>query len=253
MSDVKEMTVEEKKAAAKAAREQAAAKKAEEKKAAEAESAKNKDAEHAQKVSEALTTAGTHFTSLQGIQGQVGSLIESLNSESTVEQVQTVVDNSAELAKAAKGFVKAIKDLAKKFKDSAELGQAVVSAEQIMTAITEAVTPLKTKVSEAKKAAKEAEKAEAKRLREEAKAANAMPKQNDVTRPRPDTACGKAWELFDNLSAKMGQPVPIAIALQASEKQGLVFDTVKTQYARWKKFNGITGRVAVPVPAGLLD
>ena len=55
------------------------------------------------------------------------------------------------------------------------------------------------------------------------------------------------------MSAKMGAPVPVAYALQAAESKGLNKDTAKTQYARWKTFNGITGRVATPMPAGLLD
>lgn len=95
---------------------------------------------------------------------------------------------------------------------------------------------------EAAKAAKEAEKAEAAAKRE----AERMPEQNGVRRPKPDTLCGKAWGLMDTLSAQFGQATPVAPLLEAARAQGLNEGNVKAEYARWRKFHGITGRVTLP-------
>lgn len=94
---------------------------------------------------------------------------------------------------------------------------------------------------EAEKAAKEQAKLDAKAAKEAAK----MPEQNDVRRPAPDTACGEVWATADALSTELGQPVPIANLLKAFEGKATSDSTVRTQYARWKKFHGLTGRITV--------
>lgn len=241
-TEVNEMTVEEKKAAALKAKEDAKLK---------ANEQKEKD--KADKQQALVNEAGQHYTNLTSVVSAVKGAVDALSPESTLEQVQSVVDSTADQVKDGKALVKDIKALSRKAKDNQALKDAVTSAEALLTDLTNAVTPLKTKVSDAKKAAKDAEKAEERRQREEEKAKNAMPKKNDVTRPRPDTACGKAWDLMDRLTAKLNQPAPVSLVLQAAEKEGLVHDTVKTQYARWKKFNGIEGRVQMPLPEGILD
>lgn len=73
-----------------------------------------------------------------------------------------------------------------------------------------------------------------------------MPEQNGVRRPKADTLCGKAWGIADELSGKLGQPVPIANLLEATNAAGLNEGNVKAEYARWRKFHGVTGRVALP-------
>lgn len=114
-----------------------------------------------------------------------------------------------------------------------------------------------------KKAAKDAEKAEAKAKKEaevkakaDAKAAsvaakesNKMPIQNDVRRPKADGACGKVWALADSLSASLGSPVPIASLSKEASAAGINDSTIRTQYALWRKFNGVTGRVVAPAAA----
>lgn len=113
---------------------------------------------------------------------------------------------------------------------------------------------------EAKRAAKEeekrkrAEEREQKRKeREEEKArkqaereANRMPEQNGIRRPKPDTKCGRAWAIADELSNELGQPTPIAQLLERATAEGLNEGNVKAEYARWRKFNGITGRITLP-------
>ena len=101
---------------------------------------------------------------------------------------------------------------------------------------------------EAEKAAKLKAKEDAKAAREAAKLANQMPEQNGVRRPKPATLCGQAWAVFDELSASKGSPVSIGESLAVTTPKGLVEGNVKAEYARWRKFFGITGRVA-PVAA----
>lgn len=117
--------------------------------------------------------------------------------------------------------------------------------------------------SEGKKAAKEAEKNAAKQAKEDEKAAKLkakedakaakeaarQPEQNGVRRPGPDGLCGRAWAVFDELSSKLGQPVPVGDALPVGEARGLNAGNIRTEYARWKKFHGIEGRVSKPASA----
>lgn len=96
---------------------------------------------------------------------------------------------------------------------------------------------------EAKRAEREAEKERIKAEREAAR----MPEQNGVRRPKPETLCGQAWEIFDTLSQQHGQPAAIGDALDISRERGLNDGNVRAEYARWRKFHGITGRVVSPV------
>lgn len=247
------LTVEQKKALAEKAKLEAKQKREADKNAEKVKKDAAKAAAGDQKRTDAIAAIGVSFTALQGYQAAVNTAVTSLTAESTVEQVNTVIASTESDVKLAKEALKSIKTVGRKFKDDADISTGVTTAEAIMTAILASVDPLKDHVKNAKLAAKEAERAEAKRIRDEAKAASAQPSQNDVTRPRPETACGQAWALMDELTTKLNSPAPIGLVLQASEKKGLNYDTVKTQYARWKKFNGIVGRVAMPLPEGLLD
>lgn len=118
----------------------------------------------------------------------------------------------------------------------------------------------KDEAAEAKKAAKEAEKAaaiakkaEEKLAKEKAKAeakaakeAARMPESNGIRRPKPDTLCGKAWAIFDEISAKNGSAASIGESLKVAESKGLNLGNVRAEYARWRKFYGVSGRVADP-------
>lgn len=99
----------------------------------------------------------------------------------------------------------------------------------------------------AKKAAKAQEKADKKAAAKAAKEAAKQPKQNDVRRPKTGTVTGKVWATFDSLSQSTGSPATIGDAIKAST--GIPEATVRTQYARWRKFHGISGRAAAPAPA----
>lgn len=69
--------------------------------------------------------------------------------------------------------------------------------------------------------------------------------QNGVTRPHKDGATKKVWDICDALNKrKTTSPPPRALVLEKAEAAGINKSTVSTQYARWRKFHGISGRVA---------
>lgn len=94
----------------------------------------------------------------------------------------------------------------------------------------------------AKKAAKEAA-AEAKKAEKEA---NRMPTQNGITRPRPHTLCGQVWAICEEVSNQLGRPLGAAELREACEGKGFNESNIKIEYARWKKFHGLSGRLGAP-------
>jgi hypothetical protein len=93
------------------------------------------------------------------------------------------------------------------------------------------------------KAKADKEKADKKAATEEAKAKSTMPERNGIRRPKPETLCGKAWTVMDEMSKVQGSPVAVADLLKTTNAQGLNEGNVKAEYARWRKYNGIAGRI----------
>lgn len=93
-----------------------------------------------------------------------------------------------------------------------------------------------------KEAEREAEKAELKAKREASK----MPEQNGVRQPRPGTKTGKMWDLFNSKSTAEGRPIAISEVFDELVAKGHKTATIRTQYAFWRKFHGITGRIENP-------
>lgn len=155
------------------------------------------------------------------------------------EAAQAATDRAASDA-AAKAQAKADKD-AKKAADKVTADAAKATAKAAKDAEKQAAKD--------KKASDIAAKAEAKKASEAAKESTKQPMQNEVRRPKPDGACGKVWAMADSLSAQMGQPVPIANLQAQASAAGINDSTIRTQYALWRKFNGVTGRVVAPVVA----
>ena len=162
----------------------------------------------------------------------------------------------------AKAQAKAAKEQAKaEAKAAKEAAAAAAKAEKeaAKAAAAEAREAAKAEAKakkEAEKQAKAEERAEAARKKAEEKAAKAaekvkvvMPSQHGITRPRPDGACGKVWAIADAESARLGQPVPISMLAPLCKDAGLNDATTRTQYARWKQFNGVFGPVAKPAVA----
>lgn len=76
--------------------------------------------------------------------------------------------------------------------------------------------------------------------------AEATPKdaRNGVTMPRSASLCLMVWQTLDKLRAE-GKATP-ANALVLLKDAGMAEATVRTQYARWRKFHGLVG--AAPKP-----
>lgn len=169
----------------------------------------------------------------------------------SAEEIQAEKEAKA-LAKQAEKEAKAQKLAEEKASKQAE--------KEALKATREAEKQAKAEALEAKKAEREAEKqAKAKeredkaREKEEAKAlklaqkeANRQPEQNGVRRPKPDTLCGKAWAIFDQVSAKNGTPATIGESMEIAKADNQNEANVRAEYARWRKFHGITGRLASP-------
>jgi histidinol dehydrogenase len=102
-----------------------------------------------------------------------------------------------------------------------------------------------TETEIALKAALEAVKEQVKAAKEQVKAAreaNRMPKQNGIRHPKPNTMCGKSWKILDDISAKNGAPASISESMEIAKVNGLNEGTFYTQFSRWRRFHGITGR-----------
>lgn len=124
--------------------------------------------------------------------------------------------------------------------ETAEKNAAKAAKAQARTDAKAAKATVKAEAKAAKAKAKADAKADKAAAKVAAKAASKLPSQNDVTRPKAETTTGKAWAVFDALSAETGKPALIGDALKRAPE--IAEATVRTQYARWRKFHGITGR-----------
>jgi len=172
--------------------------------------------------------------------------------ETGVTDEQKQADAAAKQAEKDAKAAAAAEAKAKKDAESAAKKEAAAAEAQAKKDEREAAKAAKLKEKEDKKAAVEAEKAAKIKAKEDAKAAkeaNRQPEQNGVRRPGPDGLCGRVWGLADKLSADLGQPVPVADLLKAGEADGLNPANIRTEYARWKKFHGLAGRIVKPETA----
>lgn len=152
-----------------------------------------------------------------------------------------VETNAAEAAKAAAAAAKAEAKAAK--------AKAAAEAKAAKDEAKAAAAKVKADAAAAKVAAKqaaEAAKAEAAAKKLAAKEAAKQPTQNGITRPRPGGKCAAAWDVFDAISAQKKSPCTIQEALDLSRTRGQNDGNVKTEYARWRKFHGVTGRIVAP-------
>lgn len=72
---------------------------------------------------------------------------------------------------------------------------------------------------------------------------------NGVKRPSAGTFCANVWDLAQSMShlSETGPHIRIATlseVMKAAEARGINKFTARTQYARWRVFNGITGRLS---------
>lgn len=168
---------------------------------------------------------------------------EQLDAEAAQAQKQAEKEAKAAVAAEAKAAKQAEREAKKA---AAEVEKEVKKAER--EAAKQAKIDAKAAAvaeREAAKAAKEQAKADAKAARE----ANRQPEQNGIRRPGPEGLCGRVWGLADRLSQELGQAVPIANLLEAGVAAGLNPSNIRTEYARWKKFHGLSGRITLPAAA----
>lgn len=128
-------------------------------------------------------------------------------------------------------------------KKTAAVPAAGTPANPAAAAVTEATAAAPVPAGptkEEKAAAKAAKAAEAKVAREAAKG----PEQNGIRRPKAGTVIGNVWAILDAASAK--KQAPAALADVKEDAKDINGATLRTQYARWRKFNGVAGRVAKP-------
>jgi len=170
--------------------------------------------------------------------------------DKTEEQIAAEAATAAKQAEKEAKVAAAAELKAAKAAERAAKKEAAEAAKADKKASVEAEKAAKAQAKLDAKAAKEAEKAakaQAKLDAKAAKEAQRQPEQNGVRRPGPDGLCGKVWGLADSLSAEMSQAVPIANLLKAGEEQGMNVSNIHTEYARWKKFHGLSGRITAPV------
>ena len=133
-------------------------------------------------------------------------------------------------------------------KEAAEKAKAAKQAEREAKAAAKNEANAKLKAEkEAAKAAKLAAKEAAKAEKEAGKTQNTMPEQNGIRRPKPGSVTGNLWEIFDSISEKNNAPATIAESLETARNRKINDATTRTQYARWRSFNGISGRLTPAV------
>lgn len=167
---------------------------------------------------------------------------EEIQAEKDAKLAQKEADKAlkAQQAEEAKAQKLAEREAKKAEKEAEKEAKAKAKAEA--DAEKEALQAQKIAEKEAKEKAKE--DAKAAKLAE--KEASRMPEQNGVRRPKPDTLCGQAWAIFDEQSAATGEPATIGASLEVARTKELNEANVRTEYARWRKFNGVSGRLASP-------
>lgn len=74
------------------------------------------------------------------------------------------------------------------------------------------------------------------------------PQQNGQTRPRPGSKTGVVWDMADELTRKLGRHALRSEVLPAVYERhpGTSSGTATTQYGRWRRFHGLTGRSPKP-------
>lgn len=70
-----------------------------------------------------------------------------------------------------------------------------------------------------------------------------MPEQNGIRQPKPGTNCAHIWDLATAMSTERKATVAVGDLLVKAREAGYNDATVKTQYARWRKFHGVEGRI----------
>jgi len=60
--------------------------------------------------------------------------------------------------------------------------------------------------------------------------------RNGVTAPKPGGQVAKAWDIFDDLTNKLGEPVKFPDAQDACDEAGIKENTARNAHSQWRKF-----------------
>lgn len=167
------------------------------------------------------------------------------NEVKTPEQIAAEINAKLAAVAEAKAAELAAK-LAAKAEAQAAKTAANLAAHTAKTEAAAIAKAAKAEASAAKKAAKALELSVKKAARAAEKAAK-VAEPAVVKLPRSDTDSAKVWAFANQLSAQLGRPALRKDVTSAATAIGINEATANTQYARWRVFHGITGRVVAPV------
>jgi hypothetical protein len=68
--------------------------------------------------------------------------------------------------------------------------------------------------------------------------------KNGISQPKPGGDCAAIWNIASTITAQKKRTATRAEVMEAALKKEFAEGTVATQYQRWKKFHGISGRVS---------
>lgn len=152
---------------------------------------------------------------------------------------------AAEKAAAAKAALQAAREAAAAAAKAANEAAAEAAATAAKAAIEIAATNAK-RICELVKAGSDADRGEIAALAAEIVAANRKRQPSSgassgvVNRPKAESLCGQLWAAYDAMLAE-GSLNAKAVAAYA-EANNINMHTAKTQYARFKTFNGLTSK-----------
>lgn len=151
---------------------------------------------------------------------------------------------AAEKAAAAKAALQAAREAAAQAAKAANEAAAEAAATAAKAAIEIAAANAK-RICELAKAGSDADRGEIAALAAEIVAANRKRQPSSgnsgaVNRPKAESLCGQLWAVYDAMLAD-GTLNAKAVTAYA-EANGVNMHTAKTQYARFKTFNGLTSK-----------
>lgn len=194
-----------------------------------------------------IVSAKKSLTALKKLTGDDAASPADLKAaKDAVTKADAALDKLLKSGKTTKAAIEREKAAEEKRAEKAAEKEAKAKEREAAKAEKAAAKEAKAKEREEKRAAREAEKAEKAAAKEAAK----MPTKNGVTHPKKDSLCGKAWAVMDTVSAELKSPAPIKAVLEHKDAKDLSAGNVRSEYARWRKYHGITGRVTIPAEEG---
>lgn len=101
--------------------------------------------------------------------------------------------------------------------------------------------------TEAEESAEEQKPAKKAKAKKEKKPKPPRDEKNGIARPGKGVTL-RVWEICDALTAQLGRVPTRANVMEVAQAEEINDKTIATQYARWRGYNGITGRVMEPKP-----